>query len=66
MLPFLNMRHYKEIFQNLRNYVDKMNKNELTVEEVLDEDEIVQDIKTNQNTQFKLILQKLINRIAIF
>ena len=52
MLPFLNMRHYKEIFQNLRNYVDKMNKNELTVEEVLDEDEIVQDIKTNQNTQF--------------
>ena len=52
MLPFLNMRHYKEIFQNLRNYLDKMNKNELTVEDVLDEDEIIQDIKTNQNTQF--------------
>ena len=37
---------------NLNPFIEKMEKGELTVEEILDEDEIIQDIKTNQESKF--------------
>ena len=42
-------------FQNqfdFSNYIEKMKKNELTIEDILDNDQIIFDIKNNDNTQF--------------
>ena len=38
-------------FQVLNKAVEKMNKGELTVEDLLDDDDLVMDIKTNPNCQ---------------
>ena len=37
---------------NLNPFIEKMEKGELTIEEILEEDEIIQDIKTNQESKF--------------
>jgi hypothetical protein len=37
---------------NLNPFIEKMEKGELTIEEILDEDSIIQDIKTNQESKF--------------
>ena len=50
MFPFLNMR--LKTTQVINSYIEKMNKNELTLEELLDEDDLVQDVKSNPNTHF--------------
>ena len=53
MLPLFNLR----LFRNnnltiLQPFIDKMKRNELTLENILDEDEIIQDLKNNKNSQF--------------
>ena len=53
MLPFLNMRLYnRNNYMALQPFIEKMKKGELTLENILEEDEIIQDLKTNQNSQF--------------
>ena len=37
---------------NLSSIIEKMNKGELTLENILDEDSIIQDIKSNNDSQF--------------
>ena len=45
------MRIYRNFSKNLTVFVDKMKQNELKVEDILDEDEIVQDVKSNPSTE---------------
>ena len=53
MLPFLNMRFYnRSNYHALQPFIEKMKNNQLTIENILEEDDIVQDLKTNQNSQF--------------
>ncbi len=57
---------YKLTFENLTEYVEKMKKNELTIEDVLDNNDIVQDLKTNSSSEFlpfitEEIMKKLID-----
>ena len=53
MLPFLNMRLYnRSNYHALQPFIEKMKNNELTLETILEEDDIIQDLKTNQNSQF--------------
>ena len=53
MLPFFNMRFYRNgNMAFLQPFIEKMKKGELTLENILEEDEIVQDIKSNPNSQF--------------
>ena len=57
MLPFLNMRLYnRNNFMALQPYIEKMKNGQLTLENILEEDEIIQDLKTNQNSQFLSML----------
>ena len=53
MFQLFNMR----LFRNnnlaaLQPYLEKMKKNELTLEEILDTEDIMQDLKSNKNSQF--------------
>ena len=53
MLPLFNLR----LFRNnnltiLQPFIDKMKRNELTLENILEEDDIIQDLKNNKNSQF--------------
>ena len=53
MLPFFNMRLYRNgNMAALQPFIEKMKKNELTLENILEEDEIIQDLKTNPNSHF--------------
>ena len=52
MLPFLNVRLYRNNFMALQPYIEKMKSGQLTLENILEEDDIIQDLKTNQNSQF--------------
>ena len=52
MLPFLNMRLYRGNNPNLSKHLEKLRTNQLTIENVLEEDEIIQDLKLNNNSQF--------------
>ena len=57
MLPFLNMRLYnRNNYMQLQPYIEKMKSGQLTLENILEEDEIIQDLKTNQNSQFLSML----------
>ena len=56
MLPFLNMRLYRANFQNLTQHIEKMKRGELTLENVLEEDDIIQDLKSNPNSQFLYLI----------
>lgn len=47
--PGMNMIAFQP---NLNPFIEKMEKGELTIEEILNEDLIVQDIKTNQDSKF--------------
>lgn len=42
---------YRNNYQAFAKYVDKMNRNELTLEEVLENEDLVQDIKNNPSSQ---------------
>jgi len=53
MLPFFNMRLYRNgNMAILQPFIERMKKGELTLENILEEDEIIQDLKTNPNSQF--------------
>ena len=52
MLPFFNMRYRNSNMAILQPHIEKMKRGELTLELILEEDEIIQDIKTNPNSQF--------------
>ena len=52
MLPFFNMRYRNSNMAILQPHIEKMKRGELTLELVLEEDEIIQDLKTNPNSQF--------------
>ena len=53
MLPFFNMRFFRNgNLTILQPFIDKMEKGELTLENILEEDEVVQDLKTNPNSKF--------------
>ena len=52
MLPFLNMRLYGRNNLNLSKHIEKMKNNQLTIENILEEDDIIQDLKLNTNSQF--------------
>ena len=53
MLPFFYMRFFRNgNLTILQPFIDKMEKGELTLENILEEDEIVQDLKTNPNSKF--------------
>ena len=53
MLPFFNMRLYRNgNMATLQPFIERMKKNELTLENILEEDDIIQDLKTNPNSQF--------------
>ena len=56
MLPFLNMRLYRGNNLNLSKHIEKLKNNQLTIENVLEEDDIIQDLKSNSNSQFLQIL----------
>ena len=53
MLPFFNMRLYRNgNMAILHPFIERMKKGDLTLENILEEDEIIQDIKINPNSQF--------------
>ena len=53
MLPFLSMRLYnRNNYHLLQPWIEKMKNNQLTIENILEEDDIIQDLKSNQNSQF--------------
>ena len=57
---------YKLTFENLTEYVEKMKNNELTIEDILDNNDIVQDLKSNSSSEFlpfitEEIMKKLID-----
>ena len=52
MLPFFSMRYRNSNMTILQPHIEKMKRGELTLEAVLEEDEIIQDLKTNPNSQF--------------
>ena len=56
MLPFLNMRLYGRNNLNLSKHIEKMKNNQLTIENILEEDDIIQDLKLNTNSQFLSML----------
>ena len=56
MLPFLNMRLYRGNNLNLSKHIEKLKNNQLTIENVLEEEDIIQDLKLNSNSQFLSIL----------
>ena len=56
MLPFLSMRLYRGNNLNLSKHIEKLKNNQLTIENVLEEDDIIQDLKLNSNSQFISIL----------
>ena len=56
MLPFLSMRLYRGNNLNLSKHIEKLKNNQLTIENVLEEDDIIQDLKLNSNSQFLSIL----------
>ena len=52
MLPFFNMRYHSSNMAILQPHIEKMKKGELNLELVLEEDEIIRDLKTNPSSQF--------------
>ena len=53
MLPFLNMRIYnRSNYLALQPFIERMKTGQLTIENILEEDEIIQDLKTSPNSQF--------------
>ena len=52
MLPFFNMRYHSSNMAILQPHIEKMKRGELTLELVLEEDEIIRDLKTNPSSQF--------------
>ena len=52
MLPFFNMRYHSSNMAILQPHIEKVKKGELNLELVLEEDEIIRDLKTNPSSQF--------------
>ena len=50
------MRLYRGSNLNLTKHIEKLRNNELTIENMLEEDDIIQDLKLNANSQFISIL----------
>ena len=55
MLPFLQMRLSKDD-NNVEPFLEKMKKGQLVLENILEEDSIIEDLKLNQNSQFLQML----------
>ena len=51
-MGFPNMNFYNNLNDNLNPFIEKMDKGELTLEEILNEDNIIQDIKSNNDSKF--------------
>ena len=51
---------YKINQDDFDQYIEKMNNNELTVEDILDQDSIVRDLKTNSSSEFVSFLYTFI------
>ena len=56
------MYYQPETSINFDNYYEKMEKNELTIEDILDEDELIQDLNENPESKF---LPLLTNEVMI-
>ena len=56
------MYYQQETSINFDNYYEKMEKNELTIEDILDEDELIQDLIENPESKF---LPFLTNEVMI-
>jgi len=59
------MRLYRGNNMNLSKHIEKLKNNQLTIENVLEEDDIIQDLKLNTNSQFLSILSNQNIRILI-
>lgn len=46
MFPFFGFRNFQKNTGNVTKAIEKMNKNELTIENVLDEEELVTELKS--------------------
>ena len=51
-MGFPNMNFYNNFNDNLNPFIEKMDKGELTLEDILNEDNIIQDIKSNNDSKF--------------
>ena len=66
MIPFLSMRLYnRNNYHLLQPFIEKMKNNQLTIENILENDDIVQDLKTNQNSQFLYMISNEVIRKLI-
>ena len=58
MLTFLNMRIYnRSNYLALQPFIEKMKNGQLTIENILEEDDIIQDLKSNPNSQFLYMIK---------
>jgi hypothetical protein len=51
MFPFLGFRNVQKNLSKINNAVDKMHKNELKIEDILDDEDLVNDLKSLTYTQ---------------
>ena len=51
-MGFPNMNYLDSLSANLNPFIEKMDKGELTLEDILKEDNIIQDIKNNNDSKF--------------
>ena len=66
MIPFLSMRLYnRNNYHLLQPFIEKMKNNQLTIENILENDDIIQDLKTNQNSQFLYMISNEVIRKLI-
>ena len=67
MVPFFNMRYRNSNMAILQPYIEKMKRDELTLELVLEEDEIIRDLKTNPNSQFiNMLSTEAIRKLIVY
>ena len=51
-MGFPNMNFFSSFNDNLNPFIEKMDKGELTLEDILNEDNIIQDIRSNNDSKF--------------
>ena len=52
MFQLFNMRMFRTNMTVLQPHLEKLKNNELTLEDILEEEDIMQDLKSNKNSQF--------------
>ena len=64
MMYFPGMNIFGDFDSNLSSFVEKLDKNELTLEDILNEEEIIKDIKNNNDSKFlKFFTNKTIQKL---